>query len=328
MKRFTLAIAIVISSVLLTGCHTETEVLTSAPGTEFSESVASETEQITDEVVGEPDFPVTSMLEAENIYIMDGINSYRYDAELDIRGLYEDEAREVSASLEKYMANLSAKHRIDNLIYDFYGKLQIDGNSFYLFAIIDTKQEDYYDSSRYIAVNADFSTEYSFDVYVGSAFIDTNVNFVTDLQEYGEIISYNSSIGSRYVDIPFETEKLTDEESEKAASLMTYLNNSTNAGEKEDYEFDYTHSCNEKIFFDGEYFYVVWVRWLVEDENGKVSHSSRVTEVLINMDYSRYYSAWVSADEISVYLDNNFASEFLIYDDYYIDSDGVLHHEE
>lgn len=99
---------------------------------------------------------------------------------------------------------------------------------------------------------------------------------------------------------------------EERAEAEAFLNDWTEKDREEAIEngedpgFQMTYGIEGKFAYGGEEYYFVWARWLVEDEDGNVTHSSRVGELALRTDYGAIRAADALTETFYLYPNTDY----------------------
>lgn len=68
--------------------------------------------------------------------------------------------------------------------------------------------------------------------------------------------------------------------------------------------FEMSYGVMGSFVYENVKFYCVSVRWLVQDEDGSVTNSSRLGELVVDADLSAAYNAELMSDELIIHFDS------------------------
>lgn len=96
--------------------------------------------------------------------------------------------------------------------------------------------------------------------------------------------------------IPYSVHPITDEV--KADAVQALLEEKLGKVDSET-GYELTYNVDGTVDYNGSTFYLVWMRWLVTDDDGGSAHSSRVSEFIVSDDLSTVYQADVDGTNIN-----------------------------
>lgn len=108
--------------------------------------------------------------------------------------------------------------------------------------------------------------------------------------------SVNSESEIKKDKIPYSVHPITDEA--KADAVQVLLEEKLGKVDSET-GYELTYNVDGTVDYNGNTFYLVWMRWLVTDDDGGSAHSSRVSEFIVSEDLSTVYQADVDGTNIS-----------------------------
>lgn len=107
----------------------------------------------------------------------------------------------------------------------------------------------------------------------------------------------DNSLVELTVDMVADIKDITDAERKDIESFMIEKHGEKSEGNG----FQMSYSVNGMVEYNSAEYYLVTMRWLVQDENGNPSHLSRLGEVLVSKDKKTEYQAELHGDVLTVY---------------------------
>ena len=99
------------------------------------------------------------------------------------------------------------------------------------------------------------------------------------------------------VEISADIKDITEDERKSVEQFMVEKHGEKSEGNG----FEMSYTVSGTVEYNSAEYYLVTMRWLVQDESGNPSHLSRLGEVLVSKDMKTEYQADMSGDTLTVY---------------------------